>query len=289
MASLVYHAGALGDFITVLPAVARWRQAHPGEKLILLGKPEHAALSAPPFDKTWDAEARMFAGLFSMHGRTEPALTEKLREIASALVYARAESPLPGFLAGAGVKEIVRQDPFPPSIMPVVDYHLSLFPGVVRDEDRIPRVFIPVVEMKAPAPVVLHPGSGSEKKNWPLERYLKLARWLTDHEEQVVWAVGPAEEGIQIPSGHFLWSSLPLQELAARLALCRLFVGNDSGVTHLSAATGCATVALFGESDQRIWAPRGRRVAVITSKSHGMKGIAVESVLRACQDFLEVK
>lgn len=289
MASLVYHAGALGDFITVLPAVACWRRVHPGEKLILLGKPAHAAISAPPFDETWDAEARMFAGLFSRHGRAGPALAEKLRSIASALVFARAESPLPGVLAGAGVKEIVRQDPFPPSITPVVDYHLALFPGPVKDEDRIPRVLVQVREMKGTAPVVLHPGSGSRKKNWPLERYIELSRRLTDQGEKVAWVVGPAEEGMTFPSGHTVWSSLPLSELAARLALCRLFVGNDSGVTHLSAATGCATVALFGESDQRIWAPRGRRVSVITSKSHGMKGVRVEDVLCVCRDFLKVK
>jgi heptosyltransferase III len=289
MASLVYHAGALGDFITVLPAVDRWRQAHPGERLILLGKPGHAAISAPPFDETWDAEARMFAGLFSRRDPAEPLVTEKLRSISSALVYAQAESPLPEALAGAGVKEIVRQDPFPRSFTPVVDYHLSLFPGPMRDEDRIPRVFVPVTEMRGPAPVVLHPGSGSRKKNWPLERFLELARRLTDTGERVAWVVGPAEEGMTFPSGHTVWSSLPLPELAARLALCRLFVGNDSGVTHLAAAAGCATVALFGESDQRIWSPRGRRVSVITSQSRGMKGIRIEDVLSVCQDLLEVK
>ncbi len=289
MASLVYHAGALGDFITVLPAIACWSKAHPGEKLILLGKPAYASVSSPAFDETWDAEARTFAGLFSAPAGVDRALAQRLQGIASALVYARSESPLPGILAAAGVKEIVRQDPFPPTVTPVVDYHLSLFAGPLEEEDRMPRVFVPVIEMKGPAPVVLNPGSGSRKKNWPLERYLHLARWFTDQGENVAWVVGPAEEGTPIPSGSTVWRSLPLRELAARVALCRLFVGNDSGVTHLSAAAGCATVALFGVSDYRVWAPRGRRVSVIVSGSNGMKGITVEDAMRVCQDFLEMK
>ena len=289
MASLVYHAGALGDFITVLPAIGRWRLAHQGEELILLGKPAHAAISAPPFDETWDVEGRVFAGLFSTRGRTDPALPGMLHAVESALLFAWGESPLPGALADIGVKEIVRQDPFPPSNIPVVDYHLSLFPGHVRDEDRIPRIFVSITEMEAPVPVVLHPGSGSEKKNWPFERFVELARRLADQGERVAWVLGPAEEGITPPAGDAVWRSLSIRELAARVARCRLFVGNDSGVTHLSGAAGCSTVALFGESDPRTWAPRGKRVSVVASVTHGMKGISIEDVLRVCRNFLEEK
>jgi ADP-heptose:LPS heptosyltransferase len=289
MASLIYHAGALGDFITVLPAVARWRQEHPRERFTLLGRPAHAAICAPPFDETWDAEARVFAGLFSRHDRMEPALSEKLQSIVSALVFARPESPLPGVLAAAGVKEIVRQDPFPPIAAPIIDFHLSLFPGPARDDERIPRISIPFVDVTLPAPVVLHPGSGSEKKNWPYERFLDLSRWLMDRGEKVAWVLGPAEGQIRIPRGHMSWRALPLQELASRLAHCRLFVGNDSGVTHLSAAAGCPTVALFGDSDPRIWSPRGKRVTVITSATRAMSAIRLEDVSSACQVFLEEK
>ena len=289
MASLIYHAGALGDFVTVLPAIARWRQVHPGERSILLGKPAHAAISAPSFDETWDAHARAFAGLFSRHGRLEQELSERLQSIESALVFAQAESPLPAVLADAGVNEVIRQDPFPPSATPIVDYHLSLFPGLARDDERIPRIFIPVINAMAPSPVVLHPGSGSEKKNWPLERFLELSLRLTEKGEKVAWVLGPAEEGITVPHGHIVWMSLPLQELAARLARCKLFVGNDSGVTHLAAAAGCPTVALFGESDQRIWAPRGKCVSVITSSTRAMSAIKLEDVSSACQDLLGEK
>ena len=95
MASLVYHAGALGDFITILPAAALWRRAHGGEKTILLGKPAYAGLVSPPLDETWDVEARMHAGLFSRSRELEGELSRKLGQVSSALVFAPAESPLP--------------------------------------------------------------------------------------------------------------------------------------------------------------------------------------------------
>jgi heptosyltransferase-3 len=282
MASLIYHAGALGDFITALPAVSCWRQAHPGEKLILLGKPAHAALGVPPFDEVWDAEARRFAGLFSGRGQVPS-------DVVSALVFAREDSPLPRVLANAGVKEVVRQDPFPSSVIPIIDYHLSLFPVKAADGERIPRISIPATAASVSAQIALHPGSGSRKKNWPFESFLELSRRLSERGGKVAWVLGPAEDALSVPSGHEQWRSLSITELAARLAHCRLFVGNDSGVTHLSAAAGCPTVALFGESDPRIWAPRGKRVSVIASTSRGMKGISVGDVSSVCQIFLEEK
>lgn len=282
MASLIYHAGALGDFITALPAMTRWRQAHPQEKTILLGKPAYAVLSSPPFDEVWDAEARRFSGLFSVDGHVPEG-------VVSALVFAREDSRLPRVLANAGVKDIVRQDPFPSSIVPIVDYHLSLFPGKAADNERIPRILIATAGAEVSARIALHPGSGSEKKNWPLESYLELSRRLSEQGGKVAWVLGPAEDRLAVPADQEQWRGLSITELAARLARSRLFVGNDSGVAHLSAAAGCPTVALFGESDPGIWAPVGERVSVIASTSRGMKGISVGDVLSVCRIFLGEK
>ena len=105
----------------------------------------------------------------------------------------------------------------------------------------------------------------------------------------MAWVLGPAEDSLAVPPDQEQWRSLSITELAARLARCRLFVGNDSGVTHLAAAAGCPTVALFGESDQRTWAPRGKRVSVIASTSRGMNGISVGDVSSVCRIFLEEK
>jgi len=301
MASLIYHAGALGDFITTLPAIVRWREERPGERLILLGRPAHAAIAAPPFDETWDAGAAVFSPLFSDGLKADSPLSGKLSVVTSALLFAAASSPLAASLARLGVSEIVRQDPFPSSVIHVIDYHLSFFPGQDRGEQRIPRILVPRTEPWDVA--AIHPGSGSAKKNWPRARYIELAARLVERGVRISWILGPAETDIEPPLSAdqnppwvatnppavAVWRSLPLPTLAGRLARCRLYVGNDSGVTHLAAAAGCPTVALFGESDPRVWAPRGTRVKVLISGSHGMGAIGVGDVLRVCEDFLKEK
>ncbi|MGA2378747.1 MAG: glycosyltransferase family 9 protein [Spirochaetia bacterium] len=322
MASLIYHAGALGDFITTLPAIARWREELPGERLILLGRPAHAAIAAPPFDETWDAGAAVFSPLFSDGVKADSPLSGKLSVVTSALLFAAASSPLAASLARLGVSEIVRQDPFPSSVIHVIDYHLSFFPGQDRGEQRIPQILVPRTEPWDVA--AIHPGSGSAKKNWPRARFIELAARLVERGVRISWILGPAETDIEPPPSAdqnppsvatnppsvttnppsvatnppsvatnppsvAVWRSLPLPTLAGRLARCRLYVGNDSGVTHLAAAAGCPTVALFGESDPRVWAPRGTRVKVLMSGSHGMGAIGVGDVLRVCEDFLKEK
>jgi len=53
-----------------------------------------------------------------------------------------------------------------------------------------------------------------------------------------------------------------LDELAHWLARARLFIGNDSGITHLAAAVGTPVLALFGPTDPQVWGPRGCNVRI---------------------------
>ena len=106
---------------------------------------------------------------------------------------------------------------------------------------------------------VIHPFSGSAKKCWPLDRYRELARRLEVHMP-VRWCAGPEEtlpDAVRIDD---------LYELACWLATARVYIGNDSGITHLAAAVGTPVVALFGPTDPRIWAPRGDRVRIVPSQ-----------------------
>ena len=117
---------------------------------------------------------------------------------------------------------------------------------------------------------VIHPFSGSPKKCWPLDRYQELARRLP---MPVRWCVGPEESlaaAVRIDD---------LYDLACWLATARLFIGNDSGITHLAAAVETPVVALFGPTDPRIWAPRGPNVQVIAKDS--IESITLDEV-KAC-------
>lgn len=107
--------------------------------------------------------------------------------------------------------------------------------------------------------IVIHPFSGSAKKNWPLEYFRELARRLP---LPVEWCAGEK----------FRFDDLG--ELAAWLAGARLYIGNDTGITHLAAALGVQTIAIFTASDPARWAPRGENVMVLRNPS-------VETVLDA--------
>ena len=101
---------------------------------------------------------------------------------------------------------------------------------------------------------VIHPFSGSAKKCWPLDRYRELARRRGMPARGCAGPEETLEDAVRIDD---------LYDLADWLATAHVYIGNDSGVTHLAAAVGTPVVALFGPTDPRIWAPRGPDVSVI--------------------------
>jgi hypothetical protein len=117
----------------------------------------------------------------------------------------------------------------------------------------IPRLQIEKAEARGS--VVLHPFSGSARKNWPLAKYRELAKLLPGPVE---WLAGPEEtlaDAFRIED---------LGQLAIWLAGARAYVGNDSGITHIAAAVGVpSVVALFGPTEPRVWCPRGENVRVV--------------------------
>ncbi|MGA2764526.1 MAG: glycosyltransferase family 9 protein [Spirochaetia bacterium] len=287
--SLVYHAGALGDFITTLPAMEGWRRLHAKDRIVLLGRPELAGLAREGlFNEAWDARSSLFAPLFGAGPDPESPVTSRFSGFVSALLFCVDSSLLPLNLSRLGVREIVRQDPFPPQKAPIVDYHLSLFPGLFfSEEDRRPGISRGTSGLTVPPHAVsLHPGSGDPRKNWPLSRFLGLAELLQSSGLRVQWVVGPAEENVAMPVGARVWRSAPLEDLAAAFRRCLLYVGNDSGVAHLAASAGCPTVALFGASDPEVWAPRGKSVQVVAAPDGRMGSLSVETVFSACQGLL---
>jgi heptosyltransferase-3 len=119
--------------------------------------------------------------------------------------------------------------------------------------DGIPRIRC---EVERENFAVIHPFSGSPKKNWPLAKFQSLAAAL-EHAMPVRWCAGPEDPPIA-GAAHFD----DLYDLACWLAQARLYVGNDSGITHLAAAVGTPVLALFGPTDPAVWAPRGPNVRV---------------------------
>ena len=117
--------------------------------------------------------------------------------------------------------------------------------------------------------LALAPGSGAREKNWPAEFFAAVAkRWERNLGGRVLIMLGPVEaERSELEyfgnCGEVVQNE-GLGRVAALLSRCDLYLGNDSGITHLAAALGVNTVALFGPTDPAQWVPCGRRVAVIS-------------------------
>jgi ADP-heptose:LPS heptosyltransferase len=119
--------------------------------------------------------------------------------------------------------------------------------------------------------IILHPGSGSKRKVWPSDRFLNLAELLQDRfGSKTLIVLGPAE-GPEMetvfPNTFVHVKGLSLLQLASVMEGCRLFIGNDSGISHLASALGIPTIAIFGPTDPRVWSPRGEKIWVVKKET----------------------
>ena len=201
-------------------------------------------------------------GLDMLEFAASPKLLDELRSFDSIISWYGAARP--EFRAAVHNLPFKFLQAIPPTDCEVhaADYFASQAGAPIP---AIPRVQVPRSDAGF---AVIHPFSGSRKKNWPLDRYQELARRLP---LPVRWCAGPEEA---LPNAVRLDN---LYELACWLATARLYIGNDSGITHLAAAVGIPVVALFGPTDARIWAPRGPDVRVVAKSE--ITAITVEEVL----------
>jgi len=109
--------------------------------------------------------------------------------------------------------------------------------------------------------VLVHPAAAFDTKQWPAENFAELSRELSRSVMKLVITAGPGEESILAKirslgagSACFL-DPLPLRLFAAVTSLCSLYVGNDTGATHMAAALRKRVVVIFGSSNDRVWYP----------------------------------
>jgi heptosyltransferase III len=133
--------------------------------------------------------------------------------------------------------------------------------------------------------VAIHPGSGSPKKNWPIERWIELIREVIREGNRVVAFGGEADQEIlakleqELGKGTVeLARDLPLPMVASVLARAERYFGHDTGVSHLAAAVGIPATVLFGPTDPSVWAPRGENVRVVVAPKGDLRELDVRDV-----------
>jgi ADP-heptose:LPS heptosyltransferase len=249
---LIIRACAIGDFVLNLPALRALAAAHRDARFTLIGYPATLELARPflPVDAIHSIENRPWSALF--HGplgalpfdaawvwMKDPAIAESLRQ--------------------SGIREVFHASPFPSSSH-AAEYLLKTI--------NLPAPELPDLWDSSSDRFILHPGSGSPSKVWPHFRELALSL------PQAEILLGPCEKRLSVPN-HCL-ENLSLSQVAEELRRCRLFIGNDSGITHVAAYWGTPTAALFGATDPNLWGPVGRRVNVLHKPS--LEDISIDDV-----------
>jgi heptosyltransferase-3 len=143
--------------------------------------------------------------------------------------------------------------------------------------------------------IVLAPTANWQPKVWPAERFAKAFQSLSaslypEALPVVLGGPGPAEQAMAapllavLPEARGLLGILTLPEAAAMLQRASLFIGNDSGLMHLSAAAGAPTIGLFGPTDANTYGPAGRLATAVVGAS--MDAITVRQVVETGQQLL---
>jgi heptosyltransferase-2 len=274
---LVVRGGAIGDFILTLPAVGALRERWPNAHIEILGYPHIIELAHGRHyaDAVRSIDAGPMAGFFVPKGALNDSLAAYFRGFNLVISYLfDPDHVFADNVRLCGVRQIIEASPRPTELHAAEHYCKPLETLAIYVEHPVPRIFLNDADRRPPTAaitVAIHPGSGGERKNWPSENFAAVARWLVDelavqllivHGEADDEAVARVAELIA-PRPFQQASGLKLVELAAVLERCALFVGNDSGITHLAAAVGTPTIALFGPASSAIWQPRGKHAHVV--------------------------
>jgi len=285
---LIVRPGALGDTILSLPLLASIRSKHPDARITFLGNRSYQDLLPPGtefqsidsprwlwlFSSSADARSpRAFNRAYVILNRADD-VARNLQRAGTTSVYAASSTPSPGKHLVEHLHEALG--------LPVPQRRPALAELAPREKSDL---------------IWIHPGSGGSKKCVPLEVIGRLADTLRSKTNlELAVTAGEAdgflrgcsewERLIRGPSTYFL-EDRPLLELCKELGSARLFLGNDSGISHLAAGLGVPSAVFFVSSDPIQWSPwvPGARLRVMDWRAGWALGVDLEEEVDGILDF----
>lgn len=261
---IVIHQGALGDFILMLPSILILRNNY--KEIDLFCPRQHGILAKhlKIIDRSFSIETSEFASLFSKNPAS--SIINILNQYEEILLFSYSEE-LKKMIASVTKAKIYK---IPPRPSPKLRVHVAEYIkdqlkglGLIREKNILSYKGKGLCGKKT----IIHPGAGSRRKRWDISNFLKLYHMLEAEGIETEFLIGPAEEDLlflkkYMPSDklHFTYDILKVIRL---LESAKGFIGNDSGITHLSAFLGIPTLVIFGPSDPIRWKPIGSKVEII--------------------------
>jgi heptosyltransferase-2 len=301
---LVIRGGAIGDFILTLPALKTLREACPHAHIEILGYKHIAVVAENRFyaQAVRSIEYGPLSRFFAKNSELPAELADYFASFDLIISYlydpdgifesnlrrCRVKNLLcgPAKIVKTGdhaARQLAR--PIEELGIRVVDLTEKIF---LSEEDRhFAREFLQTPSQPI---IAIHPGSGSKEKNWSLQNWIELfsrEHWHIDKRSSLIVISGEADEAQTAQLEHtwkdqdiLLAKNLPLPHLAAVLEHS-IFIGHDSGISHLAAAAGANCILLFGPTDPNVWAPRTENVQVVAAESGRLSDLGTAPVQAA--------
>ena len=285
--TVIIHPGGLGDLLLAVPAIRRIHARFPHHERVLCANEPAARLfvQCGIIDAWISTEGRACADLFEQGPSASGYLGKWLARCDCVVAWMQDhDGHIAEGLRKSGAREVIVASPFSVSLRrthqsdrfceilqaPPVDF--SLFEPLVLPADfrGRGRSCLEEVGIHPDRPfIVVHPGSGSPRKSVGIEPMASVLTQLHDRDLAPLVVEGPADREAteqlcrRIPFDIPVARNLELGTLVAMLSYATLYIGHDSGVSHLSALLGVRTVVLFASTDPHRWAPRGIHVTVL--------------------------
>jgi heptosyltransferase-3 len=295
---LIFHLGALGDFILTWPLAIALARLYPQSRVFYVthaskGKLAEKALRLDAIDIEggWHA---LFGNPLSLPPTAIRSLTSA-HTIVSFLSNGndawsgnvRSLAPEANLICLQG--PTLASPPVGEHAIAFIARQLSPWPAIATAMQQIVRSIADRGvggRGDSDGSIVIHPGSGSPAKCWSLEKFIELARHLGAMGKTTRFIVGEPELE-RWPEAAFdrlaamgeLVRSADLVQLWQIIRTASLFIGNDSGPGHLAAMTGVKTITLFGPTSPDIWQPLGPAVTAL--RKEPLESLTVDEVIAA--------
>ncbi|MBN1351148.1 hypothetical protein JXJ21_17135 [candidate division KSB1 bacterium] len=280
------HIGALGDFILTLPALQSLRNSLGKIHLLGLGRPDYMQLAVAfgLLDSYLDFESRIMIDFLD-----GASLPPEIDSVAGGVFwFANAGKPI-SLLKKKAILPVIEIPPIPLPGMHTAQYYFK----TVQTHFRLTTPFVHSFCLASDVPhhhsALIHPGSGSPRKNYSLQFYRDIADELARlGYVDVRFIFGPVERETINPhdlSGARIEQPENAAALAQLLAGAALYIGNDSGVSHLSGILGTRTIALYKNTDPRVWGALGQEVKHIVAADERTAFSEIMRVLGNEQDW----
>ncbi|MCP9442370.1 MAG: glycosyltransferase family 9 protein [Nitrospira sp.] len=318
---LAIHPGSLGDVLLAVPTLQRLRAGYPNHRYILASHESvgRLLLECNVVEEWVSFESGAIRDL--LFGEESVPLSERyswIQDCELVIGWLKDDDGLiENRLKMMGIRHVCIKSPFDPAVTAThqSDRYSEVIGGRGHGSTVEPRICVrPAFKQSAEMCltkrsitldrpiVVIHPGSGSRAKCIRPEVLASVIEELKNTGKQCLLLEGPADRETVRAVMERVCHPLPvlrdadLTTVAGVLLRAWVYIGHDSGITHLAGLLGVPTVALFGPTDPARWAPKGPHVIVLRAgpcmcpswehvtacSEKGCLAISPEQILDAC-------